>query len=71
VVPRVSTLSDDYDTTMSVSLNLAQIFQDESVAFFMDGDWLDNVVSHNCDNQRWETRAIAGYEYHFPPKLGT
>lgn len=45
VVPKVSTLASFYEAFLVVSFNLDQIFQDESPAFFLDGDWVSDVVS--------------------------
>ena len=45
VVPKISTLSAVYKAHLVVTFNLEQLFAGESPAFFLDGEWVDNVVS--------------------------
>lgn len=44
MIPKVSTLSAFYQAYVVVSFDLNQIFADESPIFFLDGDWVDEVV---------------------------
>ena len=45
VIPKVSTLSGFYESYIVISFDLAQIFEGETPVFFLDGDWVYDMVS--------------------------
>ena len=45
MIPKVSTLSGFYESYIVISFDLAQIFEGEAPVFFLDGDWVYDMVS--------------------------
>ena len=45
VIPKVSTLSGFYESYIVISFDLAKIFEGEAPVFFLDGDWVYDMVS--------------------------